>query len=581
MKCTTLALDYDGTIAEHDRLDPGVRTAIASARSRGITVLLVTGRILDDLRRVTSGDLRFVDAVVAENGAVVHVPQSGYTNVLAPLIPPALLEGLRQDGIAFTAGQCLVDADANQSLRVVEVIRRLELPLVPIFNRSRVMILAQGVSKATGLRAVLDMLRLSARNTVAVGDAENDHDLLRPAEVGAAVAWGSASLKAAADVVVEGGGPSAVAAFIDRLAAEGRLPAVARPRRRLSLGHTEDGHEFSLAVRGRNMLIAGDEKSGKSWIAGKLCEQLILLGYSLCVIDPAGDYRTLESMAGVRVLGGDEPLPTPYELQRAVQYPDRSVVIDLSRTPRADAIEYVASALEALALLRRRAGLPHRVVVDHAHHFLPGAGATALLDLDVNGYTLVTNRASALPQEFIAATEVMLVTCESDPAEVERLRAGCSWCEGGTPTDWDFIRRLAVGQAVALPITDEAGGAPRLFWTGQRLTPHVTPRGKDVDVPVPASRAFLFHYGGRLWSVRTLGAFVAAIEDVQPVDLSGYLRRGDFSRWVAEVLGDRGLAGELDAIERNRGIDPREAAAEIAAAVRSRYDLASSRHGAA
>ena len=52
MKLSVLALDYDGTIAQHDRLEPSVRQAIAAARSRGIIVLLVTGRILDELRRV-------------------------------------------------------------------------------------------------------------------------------------------------------------------------------------------------------------------------------------------------------------------------------------------------------------------------------------------------------------------------------------------------------------------------------------------------------------------------------------------------------------------------------------------------
>jgi hypothetical protein len=36
---------------------------------------------------------------------------------------------------------------------------------------------------------------------------------------------------------------------------------------------------FSLAVRGRNVLVTGDAKSGKSWVAGLLCEQLILHGY--------------------------------------------------------------------------------------------------------------------------------------------------------------------------------------------------------------------------------------------------------------------------------------------------------------
>ncbi|MFP5356004.1 MAG: HAD family hydrolase [Gemmatimonadota bacterium] len=57
-------------------------------------------------------------------------------------------------------------------------------------------------------------MRLSAHNTLAIGDAENDHELLRLAEVGGAVAWGSRALRAAADVIVEGEGPAAVAAYI-------------------------------------------------------------------------------------------------------------------------------------------------------------------------------------------------------------------------------------------------------------------------------------------------------------------------------------------------------------------------------
>ena len=78
MKLGVLALDYDGTVEEHDRLHPAVRAAIADARMRGITVFLVTGRSLDELRRV-AGDLHFVDVVVGENGAVVHFPENGYT----------------------------------------------------------------------------------------------------------------------------------------------------------------------------------------------------------------------------------------------------------------------------------------------------------------------------------------------------------------------------------------------------------------------------------------------------------------------------------------------------------------------
>lgn len=49
------------------------------------------------------------------------------------------------------------------------------------------------------------------------------------------------------------------------LAASGNLPTAPRGRRRLLLGHLEDGREFTLVIRGRNVLISGDMKSGKSW----------------------------------------------------------------------------------------------------------------------------------------------------------------------------------------------------------------------------------------------------------------------------------------------------------------------------
>jgi hydroxymethylpyrimidine pyrophosphatase-like HAD family hydrolase len=575
VKLSVIALDYDGTIAQHDVLHPAVREAIAAARTRGIVVLLVTGRILDELRRV-AGDLHFVDGVVAENGAVVHFPDSGHTSLLGPAVPEPFLAELRRRGIPCRAGQSLVDADASEAPRLLEVIRTLELPLVLLFNAGRVMTLPQGVSKATGLHSALDTLRLSARNTLAIGDAENDHELLRLAEVGVAVEWGSRALGAAADVVLHGSGPAAVAAYLRTVAESGLLPVPTRARRRLLLGYTEDGREFSLAVRGRNVLIAGDAKSGKSWVAGLLCEQLILHGYCVCVIDPEGDYRALEGLPGVTVLGGEDPPPTPRELMRSLRYPDRSVVIDLSHRPHDEKIEYIRALLPALNVLRRQTGLPHRIVVDEAHYFLQDAGARHLLDLERNGYTVVTYWASRLPRELLAATDVMIVTRESSPAEVEALRQWCSTCERVDPARWSMLAHLKSAQAVALPITEEAGGDLRLFTVGPRLTPHVRHREKYVDVPVPEQRAFVFGGNGHgaLHRARTLRQFVAMLEDGRPTVLEPFVRRGDFSRWIGDVFGDYPLAEELRVLEaRHRAGPQSDTIPGIATAVRARYDL--------
>ena len=570
-----LALDYDGTIARGDRLDPSVLDAIAMARTRGITVVLVTGRILSELRRVAGG-LHFVDAVVAENGGVVHFPDSGHVSVLAPPVPKPFIALLEQLGLQFQVGQSLIDADANDAARLLAAIRELELPLVLIFNRGRVMVLHQGVSKATGLQTALDMLRASPRNTLAVGDGENDHELLRLAEVGAAVEWGSASLQAAADLVISGSGPADVARFISGAVERRRLPVPSRARRRVFLGHTEDGRELSLAVRGRNVLIAGDTKSGKSWLAGLFCEQLILHGYCVCVIDAEGDYRTLEALPGVSLLGGDDPPPTPRELARALRYPDRSVVIDLSSVPHDTKIDYIRSTLPALNVMRRRTGLPHRIVVDEAHYFLHDAVADRLLDLDFNGYTIVTYSASQLPAEFIAATEVILVTCMSNPAEAEALLSHCPTCEQLSSRPWEILRHLDRGQAVALPVTEEAGGQLRMFSVGQRLTPHVRHRQKYVDVPVAQGRGFVFgpDWPEPLQRARTLRQFVSAIESADIERADGYLRRRDFSRWIDDVFGDHALAEEIRVQEQGYGRGKRrDTLVTIVAAIRSRYDL--------
>lgn len=572
MKLFSLALDYDGTIARDDRLDPAIRDAIAMTRARGVTVLLATGRILDDLRRV-AGELHFVDGVIAENGAVLHFPESGHTSLLAPAVPQALLDELARRGIGCRAGQSLVDADAADAPAILDVIRTLELPLVLVFNKGRVMTLPQGVSKGTGLHAALDTLRLSARNMLAIGDAENDHELLRLAEVGAAVPWGSAALRAAADITLAGNGTAAVAAYLRDLAHSGNLPSTAQGRRRLLLGYTEDGRQFWLAARGRNVLITGDTKSGKSWVAGLLCEQLILHGYCLCVIDPEGDYRSLEALPGVTVLGGEDPPPSPRDLTRALRYPDRSVVIDLSRLPQDAKVSYIRSALATLNMLRRRTGLPHRIVIDEAHYFLHDGGAEGLLDLERNGYTVVTYCASRLPKPLLDSTEVMIVTCESNPAEIAALFQRCERCPGGAPEDWEVLGRLRPGQAVALPVTAESEGQLRLFTVARRLTPHVRHRQKYVDVPVSEPRAFVFTTTPMV-RVRTLRQFVAELEHSPVRALEPFVERGDFSRWIRDVFGDHALAAELRAIEsRHRGRPGPDTMPALIDAIRARYDL--------
>jgi hypothetical protein len=572
LKFGVLALDYDGTIARDGVLDPEVKAAIADARARGIVVILVTGRILADLKQV-AGDLQFADAVVAENGAVLAFP-NGHSWLIGHPSPPEFLEELHRRGIAFAAGQCIVETDAILAPRILAVIRELELPLVLLFNRGRLMVLPQGISKATGLRHALTALRLSGHNAIGVGDAENDHDLLAACEIGVAVGWGSPALQRNAEEVVRGDGPSALAPYIRQAANTMRLPPDRIGRDKIVLGATGTGEPLGFAIRGRNLLVAGDPRSGKSWATGLFCEQLMLHDYCTCVIDPEGDYEQLEALPRVLTWSGGDPLPSLPDLARVLRHPDMSVVINLSHVQYKEKVEYLKTLLPMLASLRRSTGLPHRIVVDEAHYFLNESNVKELLDLDLGAYTLVTYRPSDLHPDVRKAIEVICATRISDPQEAKAMQT----MFGDGSGDWGAtLAGLADGEAVLLPRAGAPGTLQR-FTLRPRLTSHVRHRSKYLDVPMQSGHEFVFTADGRPVGPpsRTLQEFVASMERVSREVLDGHARRGDFSRWIAEGFQDHPLASDIRKIEQRYRLGYVEnLRGELEKTIQDRYEIES------
>jgi hypothetical protein len=129
---------------------------------------------------------------------------------------------------------------------------------------------------------------------------------------------------------------------------------------------------------------------------------------------------------------------------------------------------------------------------------------------------------------------------------------------------------------VVLPITEEAHGKARRIRLAPRLTPHVRYLAKYVDIPVPHRRAFVFARNAASTGprARTLREFVQVVERTPDEFLDGHVRRGDFSRWVADVFGDYQLALELEGIENEyRAGERNDVAARLGRAVRARYEF--------
>src|SRR5918995_3001315 len=225
MRFTVLACDYDGTIAREGRVDDETAWDLGRVRTSGRRLVLVTGRDLPTLRSVCP-HLELFDRVVVENGALLYRPEDGSEEALAEPPPAALVERLRESGVPVDTGRAVVFTWRPNEVAALKAITELGLGHQVILNRQAVMVVPPGTTKGTGLSAALDELRMSPHNTVAVGDAENDHDLLVVAEYGVAVGDAVPALADRADYVTEGPGPEGTreliaAVFDDDLASWG------------------------------------------------------------------------------------------------------------------------------------------------------------------------------------------------------------------------------------------------------------------------------------------------------------------------------------------------------------------------
>lgn len=547
MLLRVIALDYDGTIANDGVVHPDVRKAIKDARQSGLLVIIVTGRILRELRRV-AGELDFVDAVVAENGAVLLL-SNGHRRLLAPPPFPVLLNKLSDRSIEFTVGRCLVDLDAEHAPAVLSIIRELELPLAISFNRNRMMVLPQSTSKASGLREVLNILGTSIHNAIGIGDAENDYELLRCCEYGIAVQWAPHFLKSEADFVLAGEGPEAVAKYIAGVSLENRLPPGVRRHRKLVLESIAGYPSVEISIRGRNILIAGDTKSGKSWIAGLFCEQMILQNYTILVFDPEGDYGSLTLLPNTVVFGGGKYLPNQDDLIN-ILHQGLSVVLDLSHLDQADKFTYIRQHLPLAASYRRTRGYPHCIVLDECHYFLEDSHSENILDSELGSYLLITYLPSLLPPDVLQSFEAVISTRIVDRKEVDVLKqiAGPELNQA----DWSaLLHNLETTEAALLPPTEETSTEPRRFTVAPRLTLHVRHRTKYFERAVPRSQAFIFTDNGTQIGEEalTLAGLLAGIRTLPGAVVINHIRRHDFSRWINEVLGDRDFSRSIEELE--------------------------------
>ncbi len=578
MRLSVIATDYDGTVATDGILSREVREAIRAARQRGVLVVIVTGRILSELREF-AGPLDFVDGVVAENGAVISLA-GGHTIHLGPPPPMSLITTLTERGIDFKVGQCVIELDASFAGVAISLIREQELPLAVTFNRQRMMLLPASISKSSGLQALLGALGVSRHNALGIGDAENDHELLRCCEYSVAVEWGSSRLKQCADEVIAGTGPEAVGVFIDQVSQQIRLPLENNGHHKVVLEAVEGEPPLEMVIRGRNVLITGDTRSGKSWLAGLLVEQMIFQGYTVYVFDPEGDYRSLASLPNTVVLGGGRMLPRSEDLLLFL-HQGLSVVLDLSHLTHQEKADYIQLHLPLVAQFRRQRGYPHRILLDESHYFLNGADGVKLLDLDLGAYTLVTWRPSELETAVCNSIDIVVVTRLAEKGEVDAIARLNG--DAIDPSQWyEPLANLNVDEAALLPPTIEVSGKIRRFRVAPRLTQHIRHCTKYLDRPVALDKVFVFSENGNPIgrTSATLCELIDCIAEIPWHVIQGHLRSHDFSRWIGHLFGDLQLSSHVRKLELRdySATSNTEFHSDLARLVEERYEVNAINH---
>jgi hydroxymethylpyrimidine pyrophosphatase-like HAD family hydrolase len=536
-----IAIDYDGTLTAGARPEAEVLAALREVRGRGLAVVLVTGRILSELRAdFPEVDGEF-DAIVAENGTVL-ADADGIQDLAEP-VEPLLGRALAHREIPVRQGRVLLACETGHAGVVLEEITRLGLDCQVVRNRGALMVLPGGATKGSGLAQALGNLGISRHSTLAVGDAENDHHLLATCELGVAVGDAVDALKQRADLVLDEPNGEGVAALLRGalLAGADRLPPA---HWRLTLGHDTAGNPVEIPASQVNVLLTGGSCSGKSHLAGLLIEQLVRLDYSALVIDREGDHRALADRRGILTVGGPDPLPAVGHLVALLRHRFGTVVLDLSQHDEATQQGYLRDIGPGLLVQRAVTGLPHWIVFEEAHTLGVGLEPWAETLSGATGLCYSTYRPQALPPAARRAVDLLVVTAGDGHGAPEALQHVAETT--GWPAD-KLQELLGSRRGQALLVADD-GHAPTAFTVGRRATGHVRHWHKYIDATLPERLRFYFCDHERV--AANLREFHRHLRACPAPTITQHARAHDFSRWIGDVLQDTELARDIALAEQ-------------------------------
>ena len=196
------ALDMDGTVLnDKKKMDEDTRRAIHEALAAGKEVVFCTGRSYAEMEE-TLREFPDMHYLCGESGALVYDLRAGRPirmvsmekNVISQLWK--VTEG-RVKTLALEPGRSvekvnLYHTSPAEREKTWEMLRRMGIKTTMVYSEiSSLECSALGLSKASGLGAICEVMGITMDQVIMVGDADNDLEALRAS--GLAVAMGNAN----------------------------------------------------------------------------------------------------------------------------------------------------------------------------------------------------------------------------------------------------------------------------------------------------------------------------------------------------------------------------------------------------
>ena len=223
-----IALDIDGTILpKNNQISSETKRLIATAREQGIEITLSTGRHINSIAETFAKELNISFPMVTLNGGEVWTPshellaRTSFSNENIVFLYELAKEyqadylGFTNEGL-FMKEQFPSDFNKHTWLKFVYFIENLSV-LNTVWNilhasenftltnsaPINIEVNPRGVSKASGLKMICEIMGINRSQVIAIGDGMNDMEAIQWAGLGIAMGNAPYEVQRAADFVTD------------------------------------------------------------------------------------------------------------------------------------------------------------------------------------------------------------------------------------------------------------------------------------------------------------------------------------------------------------------------------------------